>query len=154
VIAAVDWGTFGEVLGGFGTAMAVLVVPAAVLFHRRVIRPLRWVLGVSAAASPTGEEVKPVPIQLAELRQTATVLLARTEELQNNGGGSMKDLARKTHRLAVSTNRELKEHLTKSAESEAAMWRALAEFGTQAKANNDAAVAFREGEDAAGTKGG
>jgi hypothetical protein len=106
--------------------MALVIIPAAVLFHRRVIRPLRWVLGVPAADSPTGEEVLPVPQQLAELRAAHREVM---DTLGPNGGSSIIDLARKTHKIALSTDRLLKQHLVDSAQSEKDMWQAIAKLG-------------------------
>jgi hypothetical protein len=67
--ATFDWGGVGAILGGCATFLAIVVAPLALLFHRRVIKPLSWVLGLKADESPTGEEVLPVPRQLAELRK-------------------------------------------------------------------------------------
>jgi hypothetical protein len=110
-------------IGVVAGIVATLLIPAAIMFHRRVIRPLRWVLGVSAADSPTGEEVLPVPQQLAELRTNQREVM---ETLGPNGGSSILDLSRKTHKLALSTDRALKQHLTDSARSEKEIWQAIA----------------------------
>lgn len=110
-------------IGAVATAISLILIPAAILFHRRVIRPLRWVLGVPIEDSPTGEAVLPVPQQLAELRSNQQEVM-RT--LGPNGGSSIIDLARKTHKLALSTDRALKQHLIDSAQSEKDIWQAIA----------------------------
>lgn len=110
-------------IGVVAGIVATLLIPAALLFHRRVIRPLRWVLGVTAADSPTGEAVLPVPQQLAELRKSNAAVLAA---LGPNGGSSILDLARKSHKLAMSIDRRLKQHLLDSTQSEKEIWQAIA----------------------------
>jgi hypothetical protein len=117
-------------IGVVAGIISALLIPAAILFHRKVIRPLRWVLGVSAGDSPTGEAVLPVPQQLLELRRGAAESKANQEKvialLGPNGGSSILDLARKTHKLAVSTDKALKRHLIDSSEHEREIWQAIA----------------------------
>lgn len=118
------------ILGVIATIIAIIFVPTGVLFYRKVMRPLRWVLGVSAADSPSGEAVLPVPQQLLELRRGAAESKANQEKvialLGPNGGSSILDLARKTHKLAVSTDKALKRHLIDSSEHEREIWQAIA----------------------------
>lgn len=141
--AGINWAVIGEALGGLATFIVLLAVPAAIFFHRKVIRPLRWVLGVTADDSPTGEAILPVPQQLAALRRDQLTILAAASELVDNGGNSIKDRVRMTHKLAQSTDRVLREHLRVSAENEAEIWKAIAfadkHASTTAKAAADAA---------------
>lgn len=125
-VTGIDWAVVGETLGGLATFVVLLAVPVALLFHRKVIRPLRWVLGVTADDSPTGEAILPVPQQLAELRKAQEQILVASRELIDDGGNSIKDRVRMTHKLAMSTDRVLKEHLRNSAENEAEIWKAIA----------------------------
>lgn len=121
------------ILGVIATIISVIFVPAGIIFYRRVMRPLRWVLGVSAADSPSGEAVLPVPQQLLELRKGAAESKANQERvialLGPNGGSSILDIARKSHKLAVSIDRALKKHLLDSAQSEKEIWQAIAGLG-------------------------
>jgi len=77
------------------TVIVLMLVPAAWFFHRKVIRPLSWMLGLKAEQSPTGEAVLTIPQQLAELRQHQTVVVAEVAsikaEVNPNGGGSLRD---------------------------------------------------------------
>lgn len=120
---ATDFTNIFVAVGAVATVISLLLVPAAILFHRKVIRPLRWVLGVAAADSPTGEAVLPVPQQLAELRRYQQDVL---KALGPNGGSSILDLARKSHKLAMSIDRRLKQHLLDSTQSEKEIWQAIA----------------------------
>ena len=136
-----SWSEVGQVGGFFVAFCAVIVVPVALTFHRKVIRPLRWVLGVTAADSPTGEEVLPVPQQLALLRKTQLEIMEKTAQLENNGGSSVKDQVRQTHKLAIQIRNTLNQHLVASATNEAAIWKAIAEGISTASAADFAAVA-------------
>jgi len=124
-----SWATIFEVAAAVATLFALLLVPAAILFHRKVVRPLKWVLGTRAEDSPTGEEIMPIPHQLAQMRKSQLEIARRTEELDNNHGNSVKDTVRKTHRLALSTDRLLRQHLVDAAENERDIWRAIARAG-------------------------
>lgn len=72
------------------------------MFHRRVVKPLSFVLGLKAEQSPTGEAIPPIPAQIAGLRKLADAMHAQQEEtrveiglikaeLHPNGGGSLRD---------------------------------------------------------------
>jgi hypothetical protein len=129
IIASISLGSIAEFLGGVATFIVLLCVPAGMLFHRKVIKPLRWVLGVTAEDSPTGEAVLPVPQQLLELR-THQINLERMvheslKELMPNNGSSMVDRVRQTHKIATATDRMLRKHLLNSANNEAEIWRAI-----------------------------
>jgi hypothetical protein len=111
------------IVGVIATVISVIFVPAGIIFYRRVMRPLRWVLGVSAADSPSGEAVLPVPQQLLELRRNQAQIMS---VVGPNGGSSILDIARKSHKLALSIDRSLKQHLQDSARSEKEIWQAIA----------------------------
>jgi hypothetical protein len=119
------------ILGVIATIISLVFVPAGIIFYRRVMRPLRWVLGVSAADSPSGEAVLPVPQQLLELRKNQAQIMT---VLGPNGGSSILDIARKSHKLAMSIDRALKKHLLDSAQSEKEIWQAIAGLGGNATA--------------------
>lgn len=130
MIAGVHWSGVFESAGGIAGVVALLLVPASIIFHRKVIRPLRWVLGVSAENSPTGQEILPVPKQLAELRSNQVEVQSNQDailkQLSPNHGNSLYDKVKQTHAIATRTERTLNEHLVKSAENEAEIWRAIA----------------------------
>lgn len=130
-LGAVHWGTVFAGGAFVVTALVVIVLPGFYLFHRKVVRPMRWVLGVTADDSPTGEEVQSVPKQLAQIRQTQLDIVTRTEQLEKNHGGSMRDLVSRTHKLVVKVDTKLSAHLVESAKNETAIWRALAGHAPQ-----------------------
>jgi hypothetical protein len=69
MITAVDWTSASTILSGFAVFFVVALIPGALWFHRKVIRPLSFVLGLKAEESPTGEAIPPIPTQLAGMRK-------------------------------------------------------------------------------------
>jgi hypothetical protein len=107
VTAAVHLSSYAQGLGGIATFIVVLVLPAAWFFHRKVIRPLSWMLGLKAEESPTGEEILPIPQQLVVMRKNQDEvkgnLVKLTAEMHPNGGGSMRDSIDRNERLTAAT---------------------------------------------------
>ncbi len=91
--AAVDLTSWSTILSGFAILVTVCVIPAGVLFHKRVVRPLSFVLGLKAEDSPTGEKIPTIPQQLAQIRA----------ELHPNGGSSMRDSVDRAEKLSHTT---------------------------------------------------
>jgi len=95
MIEASIWSGLGPALGGLATFVVVLVVPAIILFHRKVIRPLRFVLGIKEDESPTGEAIPSIPRQLALLRTDQVKLIGNVgsimAEVFPNHGSSLRD---------------------------------------------------------------
>ena len=81
MIASIDWSSASTILSGLAIFITVAVLPLAIVFHRRVVRPLSFVLGLKAEDSPTGQAIPTIPQQLAAIRA----------ELHPNGGSSMRD---------------------------------------------------------------
>jgi len=67
--SSIDWTAASTVLSGFAVFFVIALIPLGLWFHRKVIRPLGFVLGLKATESPTGEEIPSIPVQLAELRK-------------------------------------------------------------------------------------
>lgn len=125
MFAAVDWANLGIIVGGFATAAAVVGAPAAYFFHKKVVRPLKWVLGVPAEDSPDGKAIPPIPHQLANLR---TDVLAIKSEMHPNGGSSMRDSLNRNELMTAQTlksqgevSERLEAHITEDAEVQAAI---------------------------------
>jgi hypothetical protein len=107
LLAATSWTSAGPALGGIATFFILFVLPAAWFFHRKVIRPLSFVLGLKAEESPTGEPIPSIPVQLADMRKnqidfrtvqakTATEVASIKAELHPNSGHSMRDVTDRT----------------------------------------------------------
>ena len=104
MIAAIDWTAASTVLSGFAIFFVVALIPGAIWFHRKVIRPLSFVLGLKAEESPTGEAIPPIPSQLADMRknqiefksamvkQDGQIAIIKAELFPNHGG-SLRDTA-------------------------------------------------------------
>ncbi len=99
---AVSLTSASTILSGFAIFFVAGLIPCAIWFHHRVIRPLSFVLGLKADESPTGEAIPPIPTQLADMRRTQLTIqatqkatenrLVRIEgELHPNGGTSLRD---------------------------------------------------------------
>jgi hypothetical protein len=104
MFAAVDWANLGIVIGGFSTAAAIVGAPAAYFFHKKVVRPLKWVLGVPAEDSPDGKAIPPIPHQLADLR--IDVMAVKTE-MHPNGGSSMRDSLNRNEMMTAQSQKLL-----------------------------------------------
>jgi hypothetical protein len=89
-------------MGGLATFFVLVVAPLAWFFHRKVIKPLSFVLGLKQEDSPTGEPIASIPIQLAGLRknqeafvnvqteQGRDIALIKSEVFPNHGS-SLRD---------------------------------------------------------------
>jgi hypothetical protein len=95
MIDATGFTSFAQSLGGLATFVAVLLIPGAWLFHRKVIKPLSFVLGLKQEDSPTGEPIPSIPVQLAEMRKNQEVFKEQVRtinaEVHPNGGNSLRD---------------------------------------------------------------
>ncbi len=109
IAAAIDWTAASTVLSGFAIFFVVALIPGAIWFHRKVIRPLSFVLGLKAEESPTGQAIPPIPTQISELREIASAVQTKqvenarqigllTAEMHPNGGHSMRDVVDRNER--------------------------------------------------------
>jgi hypothetical protein len=101
-LLATSWTSAGPALGGIATFFILFVLPAAWFFHRKVIRPLSFVLGLKAEESPTGEPIPSIPVQLAEMRRNQEEFKGQIKvinaEVHPNGGSSMRDVVDRNDR--------------------------------------------------------
>ena len=103
MIAAIDWTAASTILSGFAIFFAVGILPAAWWFHRKVVKPLSFVLGLKQEDSPTGEQIPSIPIQLNDMRknqvefkaaqvnQSGEIAIIKAEVFPNHGG-SLRDV--------------------------------------------------------------
>jgi hypothetical protein len=87
---ATDWSSLSTILSGLAIFVGAAIVPIVMLFHRRVVKPLSFVLGLKKEDSPTGEAIPNIPTQLASIRA----------ELHPNGGSSMRDSVDRAEKTA------------------------------------------------------
>jgi hypothetical protein len=102
MIDATSFEQFTQSLGGIATFLAVLLIPAAWLFHRKVIRPLSFVLGLKQEDSPTGEPIPSIPVQLAAMRKNQEEFKGEIQtinaEVHPNSGKSLRDVVDRNDR--------------------------------------------------------
>jgi hypothetical protein len=117
LLASVHFTETAQALAGFATFLVILIIPALWFFNKKVIKPLSWVLGLKKEDSPTGEEILPIPQQLAQLRASHVELrsaqtemrttqvelqgsLAKiTTEMHSNGGSTLRDSVDRNERM-------------------------------------------------------
>ena len=98
-----------QTLGSLAPFLALLVIPGGWLFHRKIIKPLSFVLGFKQEDSPTGEPIPSIPVQLAEMRKNQTEMRDNQElfkeqvrvitaEVHPNGGNSLRDVVDRNDR--------------------------------------------------------
>ena len=97
IIAAAWYESAGSIVGALVAFVALILIPAYWFLHRKVIKPLSFVLGLKQEDSPTGTAIPNIPMQLAAIRA----------ELHPNGGSSMRDSIDRNERSVQQVNLRL-----------------------------------------------
>ena len=122
MIAGIDFTSASTILSGFAIFFAVGILPAAWWFHRKVVKPLSFVLGLKKEDSPSGEEIPSIPVQRAAMRKNQESfkktqaelqgqVVTLTAEMHPNGGHSMRDAVDKLSVNVIDLDKKLTNHL-------------------------------------------